>query len=124
MTKKNVARETGRRGEQMALAYLMKKGYRCLCRNYSVREGEIDLIMMEEAEDTLVFVEVKTRRNTVFSHPLEAVTLTKQQRLSKAAMHFLLENPCELTCRFDVISICLKPRTMIEHIQNAFEWSE
>lgn len=118
------AREKGFRGERLALAYLMKKGYRYVCRNYVVREGEIDLIVMNETLDTLVFVEVKTRKNAKFSHPAEAVTTTKQNRLSRSAMRFLMENPCELACRFDVIAICLEPHMVIEHIQHAFDLTE
>jgi putative endonuclease len=93
---------------------------RVLHRGYRTRLGEIDLIARES--DTLVFVEVKSRRRGV---PAEAVTPEKQRRLSMAALHFLRKyNLLEVRSRFDVVAIVWpddRRPPEIEHIRNAFE---
>jgi putative endonuclease len=93
---------------------------RILMRGYTAHHGEIDLIARDG--DTLVFVEVKTRRQGV---PAEAVTPEKQRRITLAALHFLREHGLlEQRCRFDIVAIDWpddrrEPR--IDHIRNAFE---
>src|SRR6185437_3918670 len=77
----------GDRGERAAARYLRSKGLRIITRGYRTRLGEIDLIARDG--DTLVFVEVKSRRRGV---PAEAVTLAKQRRLTLAALQFLAEH--------------------------------
>ena len=63
---------SGAWGEDLALRYLTRRGYRLVERNYRTRRGKIDLILRKGA--TLVFVEVKLRRGTLFGDPLEAIT--------------------------------------------------
>ncbi len=92
----------------------------CCARGYRTRYGEIDLIARDG--DTLVFVEVKSRRQGV---PAEAVTLEKQRRISLAALHFLRKHGLlDVRCRFDVVAIVWPDEhgaPEIEHIPNAFE---
>jgi len=71
-------KELGKKGEEVAIRFLKKSGYRILSRNYVCKLGEIDVIAKEK--DTLVFVEVKTRTSTTFGPPQLAVNPTKQRR--------------------------------------------
>jgi len=103
----------GQKGEDKAVRYLTKKGYKVLTRNYRCKYGEIDIIA--EDNGTLVFIEVKARTSDIFGQGFEAVTKPKQQKLAKTAMHYMSENG-EMPARFDVISI---DRGIISHITNA-----
>jgi putative endonuclease len=116
-------REAGGRGEQIALQYLLKKGYRLLRSNYTAPCGEIDLIVYNDK--FLVFVEVKLRKNPDYGHPLETVTAAKQKKIRKTAEHFMLGNPrSTLQPRLDVIAIDAPgggyESVEITHIENAF----
>lgn len=72
----------GRRGEGLAGIFFMKQGFRVIARNWYCRFGEIDLII--EKEGKVHFVEVKTRRSTVFGYPEESITKTKLRHLARA----------------------------------------
>ncbi len=113
--------ELGRKGEDRALRFLKKKGYRIIEQNYVCKMGEMDIIAKEK--DTLVFVEVKTRTSIAFGPPQLAVTPFKQRQLSKVALHFLKEKKLEdIKARFDVVAILLPPEEeKIELIRNAFD---
>ena len=110
----------GERGEREAAGFLRRKGYRVLARRYRTRRGEIDLIARDG--DTLVFVEVKTRR---VGAPAEAVTLQKQRRLARAAYEFAREHRgLGERARFDVVAIVWPDDRLppsIEHVTHAFE---
>ncbi|MCX8030290.1 MAG: YraN family protein [Thermodesulfovibrionales bacterium] len=110
----------GNRGENIAANYLREKGYLLLHRNYLTPYGEVDIIAKEN--NTLVFVEVKTRKRMTFGNPYESVTLKKQAKLKNIAL-FYLKNIQELyQVRFDVISIKFENgQTKIEHIKDAFD---
>ena len=114
-------KELGKTGEEKALRFLKKKGYRILEQNYVCKMGEMDIIAKEK--DTLVFVEVKTRTSMAFGPPQLAVTPFKQRQLSKVALYFLKEKKLEdIKARFDVVAILLPPaREEIELIRNAFD---
>jgi putative endonuclease len=114
-------KELGKKGEEIAIRFLKKKGYRILERNYVCKMGEMDIIAREK--DTLAFVEVKTRTSTTFGPPQLAVNLTKQMQLSKVALHFLKEKKLEdVKARFDVVAILLRPEgEEIELIKDAFD---
>lgn len=114
-------KELGRKGEEKALRFLKKKGYRIIERNYVCKLGEMDLIAKEK--DTLVFIEVKTRTSMAFGPPQLAVTPFKQRQLSKVALNFLKEKKVEdVKARFDVVAILLPPeKEEIELIRNAFD---
>jgi len=107
-------------GEDLAVDYLKKKGYRILQRNYRFEYGEIDIV----AEDgsVLVFVEVKARRSKEFGEPEDAVTPRKREKIRSTANGYLFENNIDdKECRFDVIAIDYQDnKTEIRHITDAF----
>ncbi len=116
----------GARGEKLASRFLRKKGYKILYRNFRDRRGgEIDIVCRDG--DTLVFVEVKTRRGEEFGRPIEAVDRQKQLRVSKGGLAWLrlLDNP-DIAFRFDVVEVLLPDEgdPHFELIQNAFELSQ
>ena len=111
---------TGKDGEELAVDYLQKKGYRILERNYRFEHGEIDIIADDNG--SLVFIEVKTRRSKKFGEPEDAVTLRKRNQLKKTADGYLYQrNIDDRECRFDVLAIEYEKNTpIIRHIENAF----
>lgn len=110
----------GKKGESVAQSYLLEKGYELLCANYRFQHLEIDLIFQDK--ETLVFVEVKARNTTEYGQPYEAVTRSKQKLLVRAANHYILANDVNLDARFDVISIVFNAdgNYELEHIVDAF----
>lgn len=111
----------GKEGERIAEAYLKKKGYKIVERNYRCVLGELDLIVLDRR--VLVFVEVKTRTGNGFGTPFEAVELRKQQKMIQAAQYFIAQKGLQQRdSRFDVVGISWPGREpMVEHIENAFE---
>jgi putative endonuclease len=112
-------------GEKLACRYLKHNGYKILFRNFRGRSGgEIDVVCRDN--DTLVFVEVKTRGREDFGRPVEAVDREKRKRISRGALAWLrvLDNP-DILFRFDVVEVIIadgaKPR--LELIKNAFPLS-
>lgn len=111
----------GKSGERAALRYLKNKRYKILTSNFRLFRGEIDIIALDK--NTLVFVEVKTRKSTDFGLPEESVTPSKQKQIKKIAQGFLMKNNLQdAECRFDVISIHFDQNQgyRIRHIRNAF----
>jgi len=113
-------KEIGRKGEELALRFLKKRGYQIIERNYVCKMGEMDIIARDR--DILVFVEVKTRTSTTFGPPQLAVNPKKQSQMSKVALYFLKEKKLEdVKARFDVVAILLGQKgAEIELIQDAF----
>ena len=111
----------GKQGEDLACRELRRRGYAVLARRYRTRFGEIDIIARHG--DTLVFVEVKTRRRAAFGGPLAAVGFTKQRRLVNMARSYLM-GLCgpEPPCRFDVVGVILEvgERPVVEVVVDAF----
>ena len=107
-------------GENFAAELYEKSGYTVVARNYHSRYGEIDLIA--ESEDTLCFVEVKTRNLTSFGTPAEAVDFRKQKKLTLTAIKFLTETESFKQPRFDVIEIWQQDGKIVRYnlIENAF----
>jgi putative endonuclease len=94
----------GAGGEELAARTLERAGLRIVARNYRCREGEIDLVAEEAGE--LAFVEVRTRRRGGLVGPEESVTPAKQQRIIRAAEHYLLRHgEAERPWRVDVVAI-------------------
>lgn len=94
----------GNKGEDYAVKLLKKEHYKILERNFTVRGGEIDIIAMDS--ETLVFVEVKMRKNTDFGTPAEFVTYGKRKKLIYTANCYLEKNGLfSIPCRFDVVEI-------------------
>ena len=107
----------GKNGEEIAKTFLEKNGYKILEMNKRFsRFCEIDIICVDK--DTLVFVEVKTRKTNICGHPLEAITKTKYSHIKQGLFLYLQENPQYKKCRIDAVSILLKPEVKIEHLKN------
>lgn len=116
--------DTGRQGEDLAVEYLKKQGYRIIDRNVNTPFGELDIICRKKS--MVVFVEVKTRTSNAFGRPYEAVGPDKQRRISRSASAWLVERKwTEKPARFDVISVTVRaPQdggVDIEHLEDAFE---
>lgn len=110
----------GREGEDQAAAYLKKQGYKILERNYSTRNGEIDIIALHQGE--VAFVEVKTRTSDAYGAPELAVNPRKQSRMIKAALGYIkLKKLHQMPCRFDVVAISAGAEQEVQVIRNAFE---
>ncbi len=108
---------TGKQGEELAKNYLIKKGYKILEMNKRFsRMCEIDIIAMDKS--TLVFVEVKTRTSNICGHPLEAITRTKYEHIKTGLFSYIQEHPQYKNYRIDAISVMLKPKVEITHLQN------
>lgn len=117
-------RSTGSRGEEIAVAFLTAHGYRIIERNFRCKGGELDIVARAPGDGSLVFVEVKARRDTSYGPPQLAVTPFKQRQISKAALTWLSQKRLhDSHSRFDVIAILLEDdgAHSIEHIVNAFE---
>ena len=115
------SRRSGALWEKTAESFLCNHGLKLLQRNFSSRFGEIDLIM--EDGKTVVFVEVKYRKNNYHGSGAEAVTFHKQGKISRTAAWYLVKHPrrAEQFCRFDVISINPQEKNQgINWIKNAF----
>ncbi|MEZ5558793.1 MAG: YraN family protein [Pseudomonadales bacterium] len=97
--------ERGRWAESCALAYLNGEGLQLVARNFRVRLGELDLVMLDGP--LLVFVEVRYRASTSYGAAHETVTRAKQRRLHAAAELFRARYPqlAHRACRFDVVSV-------------------
>lgn len=95
--------ELGKKGEQIAVVYLKKEGYKIYERNWFHDHKEIDIIAKQGEE--IVIVEVKTREGDYFEEPWEAVSTKKIRNLAEAADAWLNQKEIDLETRFDVISI-------------------
>lgn len=116
MNKKRI----GDAGEDLAAAYLLAQGHVVLARNWRSGRLEIDLITREG--DTVVFTEVKTRKNTRFGHPDDFVDDVKQDRVVRAATAWLATTGHEGEIRFDIIGILDSGEgpPALRHIPDAF----
>lgn len=95
----------GKRGEEIACAYLREKRYRIVARNWRAKVGEIDIIA--EKNGVFVFVEVKTRRSAAFGYPEESVTEKKRQHLMRAAELYCQTQRIEKPRRIDVVAVII-----------------
>jgi len=109
--------DTGKEGEEMAVQFLVKKGYRIVSRNFRYKKSEIDIIAIKDK--TIAFVEVKTRTNAFFQEPELSVTRSKQKKITLGANYYIQKNDIDLDIRFDIIAITLFGNT-INHIEDAF----
>lgn len=121
MSPRGPARHDGRSGEDLACAFLERRGYEVLARNYRCRHGEVDIVARRSG--TTVFVEVKERRGGAFGSALEAVTGAKMRRVARAAREYAARNGLsESPLRFDVIAIEWEDgRPRLRHEEGAFE---
>ncbi|MEW6556139.1 MAG: YraN family protein [Elusimicrobiota bacterium] len=108
--------ELGKSGEFQAEQFLKNAGYKIITKNFRTRYGELDIIARDD--DTIVFIEVKTRKGSdKYGAPEYSVTGYKQRNLAYAAIIYIKKNSLTTNYRFDVVAIC---ENKIEHIKNAF----
>src|SRR3989338_3331290 len=121
MSSKHLNKATGKLGEHLGENYLRERGYQIIERNVRSPFGEIDLVAREG--NTLVFIEIKTRRDSTFGFPEEAVDSRKKDKIIRLASWYLAQHPkVNPAVRFDVLAIQMKgSRPLINLIQNAFE---
>jgi putative endonuclease len=98
---------TGKKGEDIAADYLVHQQYQLLHRNWRSGKSEIDIIA--SCEDTLHFIEVKTRNSKNFGLPESKVNAAKLKQLKLAAAAYLEQNPQWKFIQFDIVSINLEP---------------
>jgi len=112
-----------KRGEELAVEHLSKKGYKIIERNFRKGYGEIDIIAIDcsEKEKILAFIEVKTRTSGNFGTPLESITFWKLRSLIKTAQYYKMIHPkLPDRLRIDAVSVTLvgNQTEKIEHIKN------
>lgn len=111
--------QSGKLAEQLACDYLKQQGLKLIQRNFHCRHGEIDLIMQDG--QTLVFVEVRYRRNAYHGSALESITSTKQSRIITTAQHYLMQSGWPHNCRFDAIGVTAGSTDQTLWIRVAFQ---
>lgn len=109
----------GRDGEKLALTYLIEQKFEIIDTNWRYNRIEIDIIA--SINNTIVFIEVKTRSSDKWGNPEDAVNSNKINRIVEAADYYLREKAIDLPARFDIISILLEGCSPeIYHIEDAF----
>jgi len=116
---KQASLQLGTTGEKLVEEYLLQHGFTILMRNMRIQGGEIDLIAQKD--DLIVCTEVKTRTDQR-TDLAELITPWQQQRIIRAAHHFLAKKRLDaVTCRFDVALVAMHPEPSLDYIPNAFE---
>jgi putative endonuclease len=116
-------KQSGDEGEEIAVEYIVEKGYEIIDRNYRYGKGEIDIIAKDPETGETVFIEVKSKKNLEFGDPVYSVTKNKIKQIKRMAELYLYDKEIdEIDCRFDVITVLLrgKQKPIIEHYINAF----
>ncbi len=118
MSEKSNNKTVGEKGEETACSYLKNLGWTILERNFRYsRVSEIDIIAKDN--DTIVFVEVKTRTSANFGHPFEAINKNKLLNIFKAGLSYLQKTKEHYKrYRIDIISVLGKDKPEIEHLKN------
>lgn len=111
----------GKKGEDIAVEYLEEKGYQILERNWRLKKAEIDIICTKD--NTLIFVEVKTKSYQYFGKPEESITQRKEELWVFGAFEYAHRHQHEGEIRFDIISILWGKNTRpeINHFQDVIE---
>lgn len=114
-------KETGKNGEDIVAEYLKELGYIVLDRNFSCKEGEIDIIAKDK--DEFVFIEVKTRSNKKYGFPSEAVNKQKIKHLLRAIKYYIyLNGLADKYIRIDVVEVyIINKKFYINHIKKAID---
>ena len=115
MAIKGEKRRLGFWGESRAVKFLKKSGYTVLHRNFKCPFGEVDIIAQKD--DTLCFIEAKTRSSDYFGEPNQAVNRTRQSRYINSARYYFTDREIDCTVRFDIIEVT---KEGVNHIENAF----
>ncbi|MBC3845609.1 YraN family protein [Winogradskyella echinorum] len=111
--------ELGKKGEQLAVDFLIEKNYDIVERNYRFDKAEVDIIAQKN--DILAIIEVKTRSSVDFGNPQDFVKPKQIKNLVKAVDEYVTENDLDIEVRFDIIAIVKQGKGYeIEHLENAF----
>lgn len=111
--------DTGEKGEELAVTYLLKQGFMVLARNYRYKKAEVDIIA--RIGNLLVFVEVKTRSTNQHGYPEEFVSQKKTELFLLAAEEYIHQHNWQYDIRFDIISVTGSgPAVAVHHIEDAF----
>ncbi|KEA65400.1 putative endonuclease distantly related to archaeal Holliday junction resolvase [Marinobacterium lacunae] len=102
-------KQSGKDAEKAAERFLNQQGLRTILRNAYCRMGEIDIVMQDQ--DTIVFVEVRKRKNSRYGGAAQSVDYRKQRKLIQAARYLMIRHPQwdNQPCRFDVIAFDDEP---------------
>ncbi|PHN99232.1 endonuclease, partial [Rhodobacteraceae bacterium 4F10] len=95
--------ELGKKGEQLAMDYLVNNGYTIVEKNYRFQKAEVDIIAQKE--ETLAVVEVKTRSTAYFGNPQDFVNPKKIKLLVTAIDDYVTKNDLDVEIRFDIIAV-------------------
>lgn len=117
----NIASETGRRGEQIAVEYLRRNGFLICHRNW--RSGRYEIDIVAEKSGITHIVEVKTRRAGALAAPEQCITPSKSAALRRAAEAYMAQTRLRGEMEFDLIAVDMFPdgRYDVRHIANAVE---
>lgn len=107
----------GKKGEQLAADFLIKKGFEIVVRNYRHKHAEIDLIV--KRDDWLIFVEVKARSSSDYGEPEEFVDARKVNKLFEAAEEYIYSTDWHGHIRFDIVSVKLGKEPVVELFEDA-----
>ena len=111
--------ELGKKGEQLAVDFLVENGYDIVERNYRFNKAEVDIIAQKK--DVLAIIEVKTRSTTDFGNPQDFVKPKQIKNLVKAVDEYVTVNGLDVEVRFDIIAIVKEKKEFkIEHLEDAF----
>ena len=111
--------ELGKKGEQLAVDFLLQNNYKIIARNYRFLKAEIDIIARKK--DVLVAIEVKTSSSIDYGNPQDFINPKKIKLLVSAMDNFVVENDLEVEVRFDIIAIIKQKNAFeIEHLEDAF----
>ena len=111
--------ELGKKGELLAINFLVKNGYRILDKNWRYQKAEIDIIAQKK--ETLAVIEVKTRSSIDFGNPQDFVNPKKIKLLVSAIDEYIISKDLDVNVRFDIIAIVREGNNFtIEHLEDAF----
>lgn len=111
--------QLGKKGEQLAVDYLLKNGYIIVERNYRFNKAEVDIIAQKK--DTLAIIEVKTRSSIGYGNPQDFVKPKQIKNLVKVVDEYVTANELDVLIRFDIIAIVKNGNNYsIEHLEDAF----
>jgi putative endonuclease len=111
-------KEQGKFGEDYAVEYLVKHNYQIQERNVRIGNLEIDVVAQEK--DTLVFIEIRLRNDATFGFPEDGMSKAKKLAIFRAGEAYLSRKPWTGDIRFDFISIVQKPELQLEHFKDIF----
>jgi putative endonuclease len=111
----------GRKGEDLAHRYLRSRGYNIIARRFRLEDGSGEIDLIARQRNTLVFIEVKTRRTNSYGAPERAVDPEKERKIVRAARSYTLKSGADWAqVRFDIISIVIAKPPVVTHFEDAF----